>query len=115
MAGLMDSTVTANELRLILADLLEGAAERLRHHGTTGRPVEPGLGPAEQVEVSAAEPRRLLMSVTQAAGLLGVSRTSMYQAVRTEQVPIVRLGRRTLIPVEGLQRWVADDSGPWHP
>ncbi len=46
---------------------------------------------------------RLTMSVEQAAMALGVSRGTCYEAVRSGQIPTVRLGRRLLVPVEGLR------------
>jgi excisionase family DNA binding protein len=46
---------------------------------------------------------RLTMSVEEAAMALGVSRGTCYEAVRTGQIPTVRLGRRLLVPVEALR------------
>ena len=43
------------------------------------------------------------MSVEEAAMALGVSRGTAYEAVRSGQIPTVRLGRRLLVPVEGLR------------
>ena len=40
----------------------------------------------------------LTVTVEEAAELLGVSRTSAYEYVRTGKLPAVRLGRRLLIP-----------------
>ena len=45
---------------------------------------------------------RLTLSVEEAAMALGVSRGTAYEAVRSGQLPTVRLGRRLLVPVEGL-------------
>lgn len=46
---------------------------------------------------------RLTMSVEQAAMALGISRGTCYEAVRSGQIPTVRLGRRLLVPVEALR------------
>jgi excisionase family DNA binding protein len=41
---------------------------------------------------------RLTVTVTQAAVMLGISRTSAYERVRRGEIPAVRLGRRLLVP-----------------
>jgi excisionase family DNA binding protein len=38
------------------------------------------------------------LTVEEAAGILGVSRGTAYEAVRSGELPSVRLGRRLLIP-----------------
>jgi len=40
----------------------------------------------------------VVLTVDECAELLRVSRTSAYEAVRTGQIPSVRIGRRILIP-----------------
>ena len=57
---------------------------------------------------------RLTMTVEQAAAALGVSRGTAYQAVRTGQLPTVRIGRRVLVPTEGLRAFLreASQNGP---
>ena len=46
----------------------------------------------------------LVYTVGEAAKLLRLGRGSMYEAVRTGRVPSVRIGRRILIPCEGLKQ-----------
>lgn len=41
---------------------------------------------------------KLVISVEEARKLLGLSRGLMYQAVKSGQVPSIRIGRRILIP-----------------
>ena len=45
-----------------------------------------------------------VLSVEEARKLLGISRGLMYEAVRTRQIPSIRIGRRILIPRAGLQQ-----------
>ena len=45
---------------------------------------------------------RLTFTVDEAAKLLGVSRNSLYEAVRADKLPTIRLGRRIMIPKHGL-------------
>ncbi len=46
----------------------------------------------------------LVLSVEKARRLLGLSRGLMYEAIRTGQVPSIRIGRRILIPRAALER-----------
>jgi len=52
----------------------------------------------------------LVLSVEQAGELLGLSRGLTYEAVRTGQIPSIRIGRRILIPIAALQR-LLDEAG----
>ena len=41
---------------------------------------------------------RLCISVPEAAKMLGMSRNYTYELVRTKQIPVVKFGKRLLIP-----------------
>lgn len=45
---------------------------------------------------------RVTISVDEAAAMLGISRTSAYEYVRTGQLPAIRMGRRLLVPVKAI-------------
>lgn len=45
-----------------------------------------------------AETESLTFSVTEAARVLGISRTTAYECVRTGELRAVRLGRRLVVP-----------------
>lgn len=47
---------------------------------------------------------KLVISVDEGRKLLGLSRGLMYEAVRSGQVPSIRIGRRILIPRVLLER-----------
>lgn len=49
------------------------------------------------------EEKRAVLTVREAAELLGLSRNSAYQAVRTRQLPSIRIGERILIPRKALE------------
>lgn len=49
---------------------------------------------------------RLVLTVSEAAKLLRISRASAYQAARTGELPTIRIGRRLLIPRAALERLV---------
>ena len=53
---------------------------------------------------SADDGYRLCLSVPEAAKLLGISRGLAYELVRTRQLPVVRFGRRVLIPRAALEQ-----------
>jgi excisionase family DNA binding protein len=44
------------------------------------------------------------ITVTQASELLGVSRNAAYQAARAGEIPVIRIGRRLLVPRVALGR-----------
>jgi excisionase family DNA binding protein len=50
---------------------------------------------------------RLTLSVEEAAKLLGISRNSAYEAVRLGQLPVLKFGRRLLIPRAALDALLA--------
>lgn len=48
--------------------------------------------------VQEPEKELLAISVQEAGKLLGISRGLIYEAVRTSQIPHIRIGRRIIIP-----------------
>ncbi len=54
------------------------------------------------------EDTKLLLSITEAAGRLGIGRSHLYELVLAGQVESVKLGRRRLIPTEALERFVKE-------
>ena len=53
----------------------------------------------------------LLVSVAEAAKLLGIGRGLAYQLVQEKRLPSVKLGRRVLVPRQALAEWVAREAG----
>jgi len=105
--------MTPSELREILADALDGAAARLRadqSHSGESRMRHPRDGSPDSA-APLVPAGRLALSVEEAAECLGVGRSAMYDAVKSGRVPIVRFGRRILVPVHGLQQWLIGESG----
>ncbi len=43
-------------------------------------------------------------SVEEAAKILGIGRSAAYQAVRTGEIPAIRIGKRLLVPVQALEQ-----------
>ena len=48
----------------------------------------------------------LTYSVPEAAEALGVSRTKMYELIRSQGFPTVRCGQRCRVSIKGLEDWV---------
>ena len=52
----------------------------------------------------------MVLTVEEARKLLGLSRGLMYDAIRSEQIPSIRIGRRILIPAARLRRLIDGDG-----
>jgi len=57
---------------------------------------------------SDSPPRSALLRIAEAAELLGVGRSTVYQLVSANAVPVVRVGRLVRIPRDALLRWIKD-------
>ena len=57
--------------------------------------------PQEQVHRGHAS-QRLTVTVEEAAVVLGISRTLAYESVRRGELPVIRIGRRILVPAVAL-------------
>lgn len=54
---------------------------------------------------------KAILSVAELASFLGVSKTVAYRLAASEGFPVLRLGKRILIPMDGLTEWIATQSG----
>ena len=64
------------------------------------------LEPASRI----ADSDRLVLTVAEAGKLLGISRAFAYELVARGDLPVVRLGRRRLVPKRALYELVGMDS-----
>jgi excisionase family DNA binding protein len=58
------------------------------------------------------------MTVEEAAAYLGIARGSAYAAARAGQLPVVRIGRRLVVPRIALDLWLTSpiaEPGAGHP
>lgn len=67
------------------------------------RVYHPIVGSEEEVMLM-VETEQLTETVDRVAALLGIARATAYRAVRTGEIPSVRIGRRLLVPREALAR-----------
>jgi excisionase family DNA binding protein len=69
---------------------------------TVELPANPTTGHSERPEPGTP----LLLRVPEAARLLSVSRSTLYQLVAAGEVPVVRVGRSVRVVRRELERWV---------
>lgn len=58
---------------------------------------------------------RLTLTVPEAARILGISRTSAYEAAHRGELPTVQIGRRMLVPYKALLRLLDVEQDPKPP
>lgn len=51
---------------------------------------------------------RMLCKPSEAAEILGLGRSKIYDLLRSGELPCVRIGKCVRIPMEALRQWVAD-------
>jgi excisionase family DNA binding protein len=56
--------------------------------------------------------QRLLARPEEAAELLGVGRSTIYELMRVGELPVVHIGRAARIPVQELRYWVETHETP---
>lgn len=52
--------------------------------------------------------QRLTLSVEETAKLLGIGRNLCYDRVKTGEIPVIKVGKRLLVPRSALQKLLAD-------
>ena len=67
---------------------------------------------AERKDVGGMSEGRLVVTVTEAAELLGISRGLAYELARAGQLPSLRLGRRLIVPRAALLEWLQRAARP---
>ena len=56
------------------------------------------------------EREKLTYSVPETARVLGISDFKAYQLVKTQGFPTIRIGKRLLVSVKGLESWVEEQA-----
>lgn len=60
--------------------------------------------------MEAIERPKLTYSVPEAAEVLGVSRSKMYELVKIQGFPTLKIGGRLLVSVKGLEKWIEEQA-----
>jgi excisionase family DNA binding protein len=55
-------------------------------------------------------PEHRVVTVSEAASMLRISRGAAYEAARRKEIPTIRIGRRVLVPLAALERMLAGNS-----
>ena len=58
-----------------------------------------------------SEQRRMTLTVNETAERLGIGRNQAYEAVKRGEIPVVRIGRRLLVPMSALDRLMNANAG----
>ena len=53
---------------------------------------------------------RVTWSIPEMAEALGISKGTAYRLAKTKGFPLLNIGKRKVIPVEGLQEWIKKNS-----
>jgi len=53
---------------------------------------------------------KLTVTVEEMAEIVGVSRPTAYDLIHKEGFPTVRIGRRIVIPLDSLKRWLEEQA-----
>ena len=56
------------------------------------------------------ERKKLTYSVPEMAKVLGISDFKAYQLVKTQGFPTIKIGKRLLVSVSGLESWVEEQA-----
>lgn len=53
---------------------------------------------------------KLLLRPAEAAEVLGIGRSKLYELISTGALPSIRVGHSRRIPIESLRRWIAEQA-----
>jgi excisionase family DNA binding protein len=63
-----------------------------------------------KASLGTTQPERRVVTLNEAALILRISRTSAYQAAKTNEIPTIRIGRRLLVPLAALERMLTGNT-----
>ena len=52
-----------------------------------------------------ASAERLLLTIPEAAQMLGLGRTSVYALIRSRELPVIKIGAAARVPVRAVREW----------
>lgn len=72
----------------------------------------PQVHPLDQPQHAPSDGARLVFTVAEAGELLGISRAFAYELVARGELPVIRLGRRRLVPRRALFALIETGTDP---
>lgn len=66
----------------------------------------PSIPPTGETQAAPASVEALLLSLAQTAHVTGLGRRKVWELCNSGELPIVRIGRRVLVPRAGLEAWI---------
>lgn len=88
----------------ILARDLTREAKRLDEAGAK-RPVRIAVEPVEAVKSDSPTERKLLVGIAEAARMMGLGRSSLYNEIGAGRLKVRKAGKRSLIAVADIEAW----------
>ena len=70
------------------------------------------MDPGVSGDYDMTQPEPIAVAISEAVRLCGIGRSSIYEAIRRGDLPIRKAGRRTLLLMEDLRRWLAGLPAP---
>lgn len=52
---------------------------------------------------------KLTYNAQEVAAVLGVSKSHIYQLLKENRLPVLKLGRRKVVPISALEQWIQDN------
>jgi excisionase family DNA binding protein len=56
--------------------------------------------------VTSSQTEKLLLTISEAARLLSIGRSTLYELIGSGQVPTIHIGRSVRVPADGLRHWL---------
>ena len=56
---------------------------------------------------------KLTLSIEEAAKVLGIGRNLCYERVKTGEIPVIKIGRRLLVPKKALEKLLEEPPTPY--
>ncbi len=53
---------------------------------------------------------KLFLRIEEAAEVVGLGRSKLYELIRMGEIPAVKIGRSTRVPVRGLMEWAEEKT-----
>lgn len=66
----------------------------------------------DHVVIARTSPRPATLTLSETATVLGISRSTAYELAKSGELPVLRLGRRLVVPIRALEQLLGSVSVP---